>query len=173
MKNEPSWNYIRLICKLYGDRYDDRDEDSRPGGESWIPGRKARHKSLSAFQRELEDIHGIKLSVPKILKILITGGLWTTERTREVGELFEKQMMSPEKDDGERNKAMAVQAVAEELEISRAMVCMSLPYDRVVYDVPGKSGNAVRCERSRRKRKRRQIGRLSGHNETIADSKEA
>ncbi len=172
MKKDPSREYIHMICCLYGDRYDDREEDSRPGGESWIPGQKARHKSLAAFQRELKEIHGIKLSAPKILKILITGGLWTTERTREVGELFEKNIMSSEYGGGGKNKAMAVQAVAEELEISKAMVCMSLPYDRVVYDVPGKSGNAVRCERSRRKKKGRAPGRPSGYNEFFSKDRE-
>ena len=38
-----------MICRLYGDRYDDREEDSRPGEESWIPRQKARHN------REVEE----------------------------------------------------------------------------------------------------------------------
>ena len=57
------------MCALYGDRYDDRLEDSRPpaagkkngqsdkrlAGEEWEPGITAEHKSLSAFQRELVE----------------------------------------------------------------------------------------------------------------------
>ena len=32
-KENPSEEYIRMICGLYDDRYDDREEDSAPGGE--------------------------------------------------------------------------------------------------------------------------------------------
>ena len=139
--------FIDLICRLYGDIYDDREEDSKPGGESWVPGQKARHKSLLAFQKELEEVHDIKLSKSKILKILISGNCWTTERSREVSSLYEELIGRGMKKDE------AIKVIAKELEISVAMVCMSLPYDRVVYDVPGKSSNAVRCDRSRLKRK--------------------
>ena len=54
----PSSEYIKYICDLYGDSYDDRVEDSRPPaagnefwepGEDWIPGQEANHKSLNAF----------------------------------------------------------------------------------------------------------------------------
>ena len=94
MKKEttPSREYIDYICTLYGDIYDDRIEDSRPpaagglyrdpGGE-WIPGKTAQHKSLNVFQKQLRDM-GIQISTSKIRKILITGGCWTTERSREV-----------------------------------------------------------------------------------------
>lgn len=73
MKTNPCQEHINFICNLYNDTYDDREEDSRPGGESWEPGVKARHKSLAAYKRELE-VQGIKLSTSKILRILITGG---------------------------------------------------------------------------------------------------
>ena len=58
----PSQEYIKLICCLYGDVYDDREEDSRIKGMDWDPGRKASHKSLAAFQKELDEIYGIHLS---------------------------------------------------------------------------------------------------------------
>lgn len=74
MKNsDPSAEYVKMICELYGDVYDDREEDSRPGGEDWVLGIPADHLSLSAFQKRLENI-GIKLSRTKVQKILITGG---------------------------------------------------------------------------------------------------
>lgn len=152
MKTNPSQEYINFICNLYNDTYDDREEDSRPGGESWEPGVKARHKSLAAFKRELEE-QGIKLSTSKILKILITGGCWTTERTREVAELFEEYTRSAEVGGEGMSKDAAIKEIADELEISVAMVCMSLPYDRVVYDLENKSSNARRCDRAREKRK--------------------
>ena len=30
--------YIVMICRLYGDKYDDREEDSRIKGLNWEPG---------------------------------------------------------------------------------------------------------------------------------------
>jgi len=70
-KQEPSKEYIEYICTLYGDIYDDRIEDCKPPaagddfrdpGEDWRPGREAEHKSIVAFQRELNAM-GIKLSM--------------------------------------------------------------------------------------------------------------
>ena len=149
MRGDPSKDYIDNICRLYGDSYDDREEDSSPGGLDWAPGKTADHKSLSAFKKELEETYDIKLSNSKILKILITGGVWSTERTREVGYLYET-MTTPVADGGEGlEKKAAMKRIAEELEISQAMVCMSLPYGRTVYDLEDKSSNAVRCDRWR------------------------
>ena len=34
----PSEEYITYICSLYGDSYDDREEDSKPKGRDWMPG---------------------------------------------------------------------------------------------------------------------------------------
>ena len=69
-----SEDYIQYICSLYNDYYDDRIENSRPPaagdqlcipGADWNPGQSAEHKSLSAFQCELEK-QGIHLSTSKI-----------------------------------------------------------------------------------------------------------
>lgn len=143
----PSKDYIDLICQEYGDVYDDREEDSAPGGQDWIPGRKAKHKSLACFQRELKE-KGIELSTGKIRKILITGHLWTTESSRKVEAMYEELTMERKKPDEVRR------IIAKALGISEGMVTMLLPYSREVYDVPGKSSNAIRCGRSRKKRKR-------------------
>ena len=137
-KNDPSQEFISLICKLYNDKYDDREEDSRPGGEDWKPGKKAMHRSLAALQRQLADDYDIKLSTAKLRKILITGGLWGTERSREVTELYEKYG--------------SITRVAAELEVSTALVTMYLPYGRTVYDLEDKSGNARRIQRWRMKK---------------------
>ena len=133
-KKNPSQDYIDLICTLYGDRYDDREEDSRPGGEDWVPGEKAMHTSLAAFQKELEE-RDIKLSTAKIRKILITGGCWTTERSREVQALYEK--------------LGSVKKVAKALGLTEPLVTMYLPYEKVVYDLEEKSGAAKPTQRWR------------------------
>lgn len=148
MKGDPSKEYIEFICRLYGDSYDDREEDSSPGGLDWKPGQKAQHKSLGAFKKELEE-QGIILSTSKILKILISGRCWSTERTREAGLLYET-LTTPVADGGEGlEKKDAVKRIAEELEISEAMVYMSLPFMRTVYDLEDKTSNAKRCDRWR------------------------
>ena len=141
----PSGDFVEMICRLYGDRFDDTEEDAAPGGLDWVPGQKARHKSLVVFQRELEEL-GISLSTGKIRKILITGGCWSTESSREVGSLYEDFLASG------LSVAEARRKIAEETGLSAGMITMLLPYGRVVYKVPGKSSNAVRCDRSRRKR---------------------
>lgn len=154
MKN-PSQDFIDLICRLYGDCYNDEEEDSAPGGLDWFPGKKAQHKSLAAFQRELEE-QGIRLSTGKIRKILITGSLWSTESSREVGMMYE-EFTTPVAEGGPGlSPGAARKRIAEETGYSSGMVTMLLPYDRVVYGVPGKTSNAARCDRARRKRKTKQ-----------------
>ncbi len=159
--DEVSVGFVREICTLYGDRYDDRLEDSRPpiagkkngqpdrrlAGEDWEPGMPAAHKSLSAFQKELAEEYSIRLSTSKIRKILISGGLWTTERSREVQALYaeltrSESGVSPEK---------AVRLISKELGISMPTVVMNLPYINGVNCLEPRSQNAKRCARYRAK----------------------
>ena len=138
-ERKPGGDFIEQICSLYNDVYDDREEDSRPGGGDWVPGQKAQHTSLEAFRRELQDVHGISLSTAKIRKILITGGRWTTERSREVADLYERYG--------------SISRVAKELGLSPGLVTTYLPYQRTVYDLEEKSGNARRIDRWREREK--------------------
>lgn len=59
----------------------------------------------------------------------------------------------------------------EETRCSPAMITILLPYERVVYDVAGESSNAVRCDRSRTKRKKRiwEIGMESSYQFGLVD----
>ena len=134
-KKNPSAEYIDFICGLYGDVYDDREEDSKIGGADWEPGKQANHLSLSVFQGCLKDEYGIELSTAKIRKILITGGCWTTERSREVANLYERYG--------------SISRVAAELGVTDALVTMYLPYGKVVYDLEEKSSDAKRMARLR------------------------
>ena len=158
-KSDPTAEYISYICNLYGDVYDDRLEDCKPPaagesfrvpGKDWVPGQIANHKSLIAFQRELEEKE-IKLSSSKIL---ITGGCWSTERSREIAKLY-SQYTSPEPDGGSGLKPDAVIVkIATELGVSIVTVSVNLPYQNVVYNLENKSSNARRCARYKeRKRK--------------------
>ena len=147
--------YVERICCLYGDVYDDREEDSRIKGLDWVPGMKAGHKSMGAFQKELEEVHGIHLSRTKLQKILITGGCWTTERSREIQELY-AEYSAPA---GEGGRGMppetAIREIAGHLGISTVSVSINLPYGKAVYGLEERSANAVRIARCRERKKMR------------------
>ena len=67
--SDATYDFIDQICDLYGPAYDDRNSEP--------------HKSLRKFQREL-SAQGIKISIAKIQKILVTGGKWSTVTSRRV-----------------------------------------------------------------------------------------
>ena len=134
MKNTPSQTFINQICELYGDVYDDRQEDSKINGHNWKPGEKSWHKSLKAFQEELAT-KGIHISTSKLRKILITGHCWSTAQSREIQKLYDRYG--------------SVSRVAESLDFSEAYVVMNLPYSRVVYDLEEKSETAKRLNQRR------------------------
>lgn len=152
-KKTPSQEYVSMICRFYGDRYDDRAEDSKIKGLNWEPGIKAQHKSIAAFQKELENVHEIHLSRTKLQKILITGHCWTTERSREIQWLYE-EYTTPENNGGKGMEPnIAVRAIAEHLKISPVSVIINLPYGKVVYDLENKSVNARRIDKCRARKK--------------------
>ena len=148
----PSQEYVGLICRLYGDRYDDREEDSKINGLNWEPGVKAGHKSMASFQKELEEVHGIHLSRTKLQKILITGGCWTTERSREIQWLYEEYTAVKESGGRGLSAEEAIRAIAKHLGISTVSVTINLPYGKVVYGLENKSANAKRIDKWRAKK---------------------
>lgn len=139
--------FIGRICDLYGDSYDDTVEDSSIGGEDWAPGKKADHKSLRAFQEELNEL-GIHLSTGKIRKILITGGKFSSELSRSINREWERYNSLPV---AERRKR-----VAEVLDISTNTVVAYLPYQRQIYNEEP-SSNAQSIKRWRDKKKERRL----------------
>ncbi len=153
-KRTPSQEYIAFICRLYDDIYDDREEDSKIKGLNWEPGIKAMHKSMASFQEELDEIYGIHLSRTKLQKILITGGCWTTERSREVQELYEEYTAPKKKGGKGLGSDDAIQAIAKHLDISQVSVIINMPYGKVVYDLEDKSANAKRIDKYRSRKKK-------------------
>ncbi|MCR5227994.1 MAG: hypothetical protein K6E27_12375 [Eubacterium sp.] len=156
--NKPSQDYIEYICSLYGAPYDDREEDTKPPaagngnrikGVDWVPGKKASHKSLVAFQKQLRE-QDINLSTSKIRKILITGGCWSTERSRQINDLYIKYTTYCEEMEGLTSDE-AIKKIADELGVSIVTVDVNLPYLNVVYNLENKSSNAARCEKYRQK----------------------
>ena len=145
----PGQDFVEMICWLYGDRYDDREEDSRIKGLDWEPGVRAGHKSIGAFQKELEEVHGIHLSRTKLQKILVTGGCWTTERSREVQGLFEEYTASVDAGGKGIWPDAAIREIACFLGISTVSVVINLPYGKGVYRLEEKTANAKRIERCR------------------------
>jgi len=144
MERKFSREYIKYICDLYGDHYDDRIENSRPpvagnkarkAGDDWAPGQLANHKSLATFQKQLADMD-IKISTSKIRKILITGGCWSTERSRQIRRLLDIYTKAPSEGGEGLSVDTAVRRIADELGVSLATVSMNIPYQDVVYNDP-------------------------------------
>lgn len=98
------------------------------------------NKSLSAFQLELEE-QNVHLSTSKIKKLLITVGLWITESSRMIQELFSQYI-----GDGIEPAAEG-KHISDELKISRVSVSVNLPYSSVVYKLENHGSNANRCAR--------------------------
>lgn len=141
-REEITDEFISRICSLYGDNYDDTEEDSSLGGEDWYPGKRADHKSLRIFKEELEE-QDIHLSTSKIRKILITGGVYSTELSRSVSREWDRYSHLPPKKRREK--------VAEVLGISPSTVLTYLPYQRQVYK-ESPSENARTIKRWREKK---------------------
>ena len=153
--NIPTKEYIDKICILYGTPYDDRIEDSRPPaagnsnkvpGEDWTPGKKAKHKSLIAFQKELRE-EGINISTSKIKKILISGGCWSTDTSRRIGKLFDKYTSVNNENKEAMTREDAIKRIASELDVSIVTINVNLPYMNSVYNLEDRSSNALRCEK--------------------------
>lgn len=90
-------------------------------------------KSIRAVAKEME------MSPMKVRKILITGGVYSTELSTEIGELYR---------DGK-----TVSEIAELLNTSNANVNSYLPYERIVYNMEEKSAEADRQQRYRDRKK--------------------
>ena len=163
LEDSVSTSFIHEICSLYDDCYDDRLEDSRPptagkkngkpdkreAGADWMPGMPAGHKSLNVFQKELKEKQGICISTSKIRKILITGNLWSTDRSREIKALYDEMS----KAGTGVNPEEIVGSISKKLGISKTAVVINLPYINGVNRLEPKSKNALRCSRYRQKKK--------------------
>ena len=97
---------------------------------------------------------GIRLSSSKIRKILITGERWSTERSREIGKMFD-EYTKLKSEGGEVLKSdKVVTRIALELDVSVVTVSVNLPYQNVVYKLENRSCNAKRCAKYRAGKKK-------------------
>ena len=85
--------------------------------------------SVRAIAKEME------LSPMKVRKILITGGMYSTDLSTEIGELYK---------DGK-----TVSEIAELLNTTTANINSYLPYERIIYNMEEKSVEADRQQRYR------------------------
>ena len=83
--------------------------------------------------------NGLELSVSKVIKLLITGGVYFSDICRRINQLYDSGMSIPE--------------IQKSLNISRASVQAHLPYKKCVYNAKELSLNAERI-RPYRQRKR-------------------
>ncbi len=96
-----------------------------------------------------------EISTTKVRKILITIGLWSSPRSLQIQELAVQGMTTSE--------------IAEALQISTTMVQNYRPYERGLYDEPGKTDTAVRSEKYR-ERNRRHAKRSRNREQPVRDA---
>ena len=124
--------------------------DGRPVRTGCL-GRSQPIKACLIFRRSW-PVWGSRLSTSKIKKILITGGCWSTERSRQIGSLYAEYTGSEEAGGMGLGGEEAVRRIADELKVSRVTVSVNLPYQDVVYNLEHRSKNAERCSRYRKRR---------------------
>lgn len=79
----------------------------------------------------------MEISTTKERKILITEGVWSSTRSLQIRTLSEQGKSSSE--------------IAEHLKVSKAMVQNYLPYEKGLYDEPGKTDTEIRSEKYRKR----------------------
>ena len=93
----------------------------------------------------------VRYGFSKIRKILISGGCWSTERSREVQALYLTLMQS----EPDINPDQIVTVISKMLGISKPAVVVNLPYINGINRLETISKNAARCARYREKKKSR------------------
>ena len=101
-----------------------------------------RNLSYRQIAKELD------LSVSKVIKLLITGGVYSSNICRKINLLYDSGKTIPE--------------IQKSLNISRASVQAYLPYKKCVYNAKELSLNAERIRRYRKRKKLKQMAINSG-----------
>lgn len=85
----------------------------------------------------------LDLSVSKVIKILITGGVYSSDICRKINQLYAS--------------GKSILEIQKSLNISRASVQAYLPYKKCVYNAKELSLNAERIRRYRQRKKAKQM----------------
>ena len=94
----------------------------------------------------------LNLSVSKVIKLLITGGVYDSDICRDINRLY--------------NSGKTVTEIQKELHVSRATVQAYLPYKKGVYNVKECSQNSERIREYRRRKKAKLLIELDQQNQT-------
>ena len=89
----------------------------------------------------------LELSVSKVIKLLITGGVYSSDICRRINKLH--------------NSGKSIPEIQKRLNVSRATVQAYLPYKKCVYNAKELSLNAERIRRYRSRKKQKNTN-LSG-----------
>ena len=90
----------------------------------------------------------IDLSVSKVIKLLITGGVYSSDICRKINQLYAS--------------GKSILEIQKSLNISRASVQAYLPYKKCVYNAKELSLNAERIRRYRQRKRFKQMAISSG-----------
>lgn len=83
----------------------------------------------------------LELSVSKVIKLLITGGVYSSDISRRINKLY--------------NSGKTITEIQKRLNVSRATVQAYLPYKKCVYNAKELSLNAERIRRYRARKKQK------------------
>ena len=126
-KRKPNYNgattmqeLLAAVCDYYGDPVDDRNSED--------PDHVSLHDVADRFN----------ITVMKVRKLLITGGLYSTAISRRVQELHAQ--------------GLTVAQITEETGLKRASINSYLPYAHIIYNLPDIS---IKAERQKQYRVRK------------------
>ena len=126
-KRKPNYNptstmqeLLTAVCDYYGDPVDDRQSED--------PDHISLHDVAERFD----------ITVMKVRKLLITGGLYSTSLSRRIQELHAQ--------------GMTVAQITEETGLKRASINSYLPYAHIIYNLPDIS---IKAERQKQYRVRK------------------
>lgn len=130
-KRKPNYNgtttmqeLLTAVCEYYGDPVDDRKEEDPD------------HVSLHDVAEEFN------ITVMKVRKLLITGGLYSTALSRRIQDLH--------------NQGLTVLQITEKTGLKRSSINAYLPYSNIIYNLPDISIKAER-QKQYRVRKRNSV----------------
>ena len=122
-----------LYCWEVSDDLADEDIDDVPGD---ITGHHVGNLRKSDSKRSLRSVADeLGISMSKVVKLLITGGIYSSDMAKTVNELYAS--------------GKTVQEIQNELGVSRATVHSYLPYRKGIYSTKETSVNADRIRKYR------------------------
>lgn len=146
MTNKDTNNLITTACTYFGTPFDDRSDAY---SIFYAPhGQEPEHVTL----HQVAD--AMNISTVKVRKLLISGGSYSTEKSREIQERYKDLVKIYTMKGINRRQAekKAVLTISVEMKLGRASVYSYLPFKNTAYGIEDRSPAAIRQERYRNRK---------------------